>query len=161
MYNTMLISSKNNVNWFTIKTLVFPVLILIICLSSGEQLYSQSITKQVAFDEESVQPYKVKQFTGKCVNEIIYFKFLVMENRKDIQAYILETSFDAINFMSVAFKDGFESPNNVPLLYCFKQPKSLIYKTYYRIKMVTKSGITYSNIIEHRSNSPILYSMRN
>jgi len=131
--------------------------ILIILWSSNIRLGAQSISNKVDFTEKPSEEFVIKQFTAVQHQDKIYFKFLIVENRVNVN-YVLETSTNGVDFVEVQKKEGFKSPNEIPLLYCYtideidKKVKS------YRIRLESINTIEYSSrvIVEKKNISELL-----
>jgi len=131
--------------------------ILIILWSSNIRLGAQSISNKVDFTEKPSEEFVIKQFTAVQHQDKIYFKFLIVENRVNVN-YVLESSTNGVDFVEVQKKEGFKSPNEIPLLYCYtideidKKVKS------YRIRLESINTIEYSSrvIVEKKNISELL-----
>ena len=135
----------NGITVFTIFTLFTSTL-----TANNEQSINTKSTTSVNNSVDcTVEYFKVME-----LNKKLYFKFLVVENKDNI-AYVLESSENGNEYNAIQIKEGFKSPNQVPLLYCYSE--KLINNTSYRIKRVSSDGvINYSGSItintDHQSN---------
>ncbi len=106
----------------------------------AQEDYSLSVEKETNL-------YNVKSFTVKEINNTAYFKFLIVEN-DDNAVYVLESSINGVDFIPVNLKEGFKSPNNTPLLYCFSINKeSNVKGNYYRVKRKSLTEEVFSDIL--------------
>ncbi|MBW6484126.1 MAG: hypothetical protein K0B10_13825 [Vicingaceae bacterium] len=133
--------------------------ILIIVLSSIIQVEAQSISNKVDFTEKPSEEFAIKQFTAVQHQDKIYFKFLIVENRVNVN-YVLESSTNGVDFIEVQKKEGFTSPNEIPLLYCYTINKVDKKVKVYRMRLESKNTIEYSSrvIIENKNNKSELLS---
>jgi len=141
MNNKTHLPASSDSNWIIIFTILFFLLILSISTNA------QSMSKKTTFTSEITSDYIVKEFSAKEINNAIYFKFLVLENREDVN-YTLESSSNGVDFYPVKLKEGFKSPNNYPLLYCYSIDLTILSDKTFRIKMDSKESINYSSVIE-------------
>jgi hypothetical protein len=82
------------------------------------------------------------------VNEFIFIKFLVSENSENV-IYVIQRSEDGKNFSDIYLKKGYLSPQNTPLLYCYKDLSPAASTYYYRIKRVDNSNeVAYSDVFQ-------------
>jgi len=132
----------------TTKLLRFASVFLIVGLFSISNIFGQLNQEQYNFsDSEELSSYDVKSFTVQEVNNKAYFKFLIVEG-DDNTSYTLETSMNGIDFSPINIKEGFKSPNNTPLLYCFTVNKeNNTNGSYYRIKRTSILDEVYSNVV--------------
>jgi len=124
---------------------------------------AQTLRQQAEFAPivETTVDYDVKEFTCKKVNNNLYFKFLVLENKHNI-SYILESSSDGKTFEPIQRKEGFKSPNQHPLLYSYKiDLNKSPTETAYRIRRISPDGNEYSAILEIKNIDQIEYIAQN
>lgn len=131
---------------------IFLNLILIVLfwiIAGGNfNLKAQSINERTSFNTDEISNYVVKEFSATEVNSMIYFRFTILENQENTQ-YVLESSnTDSDIFTEEAKKDGFQSPNHQPLLYCYNLNQDVNNDKKYRIKMISENGINYSKEIK-------------
>ncbi|MBL4594712.1 MAG: hypothetical protein JKX68_12990 [Flavobacteriales bacterium] len=148
MNNQGILSPSNSRSWVIIFVILMGLMLTTVTINA------QSINGKVAFNDDEVNDYVVKYFKVKKVNNKLYFKFLVLENRSNAN-YTLESSANGTDFSAVKLKQGFKSPNGVPLLYCYSVDLNNLNDTTYRIRRDSPDGINYSSIIE-MDNSPNL-----
>jgi len=113
---------------------------------------AQAINEKMTFEDDNIADHVIKYFKAKKINNKLYFKFLVLENRFHT-TYALESSENGTDFYNVQKKEGFKSPIGTPLLYCYSIDLTRLSKNKYRIKRTSEDGINYSSIIE--MNNPI------
>jgi len=131
-----------------LKQAIIASIIAILLLFATNKLRAQAVVNKVTF--EPTLEYIVKQFTAKYIQNKFYFKFLIQENREDVD-YALESSFDGINFNEVATKVGVKSPNSQPLLYCFIIDDTTTSDRIFRVKITSREEVTYSNLLDFSS----------
>jgi len=131
--------------------------ILIILWSSNIRLGAQSISNKVDFTEKPSEEFVIKQFTAVQHQDKIYFKFLIVENRVNVN-YVLESSTNGVDFVEVQKKEGFKSPNEIPLLYCYTIDEIDKKVKAYRIRLESINTIEYSSrvIVEKKNISELL-----
>jgi hypothetical protein len=113
---------------------------------------AQIIQENFDFNEDVKSTYNIEYFTFAEANNTLYFKFLILEN-SDNAAYTLEYSENGVDFEFIQTKEGFKSPNNTPLLYCYSVNLSSLNAKSYRVKRTsTNEANEYSSII-YRSNN--------
>ena len=127
--------------------IIVPLFALILCATS---ISAQIVEDKIGFDQERINDFTVKYFKVKEVNNTLYFKFLVLEYRANT-AYVLESSSNGVDFDSVKMKQGYKSPNNVPLLYCYSVHLNNLAANTYRIKRISPDGNDYSEEIHMNS----------
>ncbi len=151
--NTKMIQGKNIV-------LLFVFLISLLLISTYAN--GQPLMKESPFIAKSKKAFTIKEFTVREINKTAYFRFLIIENRTDIK-YTLEGSANGKDFKMIKEKEGYPSPNNQPLLYCYKLNTLNNLTQHYRIKIESKKGIEYSNIIKTQpySNYDLTVSKNN
>jgi hypothetical protein len=125
--------------------LIFPFLFVLLFVSSN--IKAQLVNEKMDFNSVTTNDYVVKEFTVKEVNDKLYFRFLVVESETNI-SYTLESSSNGKDFYPVNLKEGFKSPNNVPLLYCYSTNADKLYKQIYRIKRESIDGDSYSSLLK-------------
>lgn len=122
------------------------IIFLITIIGASFNMKGQSLTQKNDFNPEHTEDFIIKDFTGKLINEVVYFKFLVLENQ--IKAdYILESSKDGINFSEIIKKQGHMSPQKTPLLHCYKVEIENSEALYFRIKRIQSDEINFTNTI--------------
>ena len=141
MNDKKILSATSSTNWVLIFTVLLGLLLTSLTINA------QSITQKATFNSETIDGCSIKEFTAKVVNNKIYFKFLIVENR-DNTNYTLEASANGEDFYPVLEKEGFKSPNGIPLLYCYSLDLHDFSDDVYRIKRVTPEGDSFSNSIE-------------
>ena len=82
-------------------------------------LFLTGINGIKAQNQTSQQTYAFNKTEALVVNEFIFIKFLVSENAENV-VYVLQRSEDGKNFTDIYLKKGYVSPQNTPLLYCYK-----------------------------------------
>ncbi len=137
----VILSSNLSTSWL----LIFVILLGLMLTSLN--INAQSISEKVSFNSENTNNFIVKEFTAKVVDNKIYFRFLIVENMENTN-YILESSTNDSDFFPVIEKEGFKSPNRIPLLYCYSLDLHDYSDNVYRIKRITPDGISYSSNIE-------------
>jgi hypothetical protein len=101
----------------------------------------KSIDAQTINEENSLSSdYFIEYFKAIELNKKLYFKFLIQENNDNI-AYVLELSENGNEFKSIQIKEGFKSPNETPLLYCFSEKITDNENSTYRIKRISNDGV--------------------
>ena len=94
-------------------------ILLVIGHAFSFSLKAQSNIEKIEFGPEYTEDFIIRDFSGRLIENTIYFKFLIIENIKHT-AYILEYSYDGKNFNESMNKEGYLSPQKTPLLYCYK-----------------------------------------
>jgi penicillin-binding protein-related factor A (putative recombinase) len=135
-------------NKFSLITYTLTIGFLFITLAFN----AQSINEKITFQDDEIASHVIKYFKAKKINNKLYFKFLVLENKLQT-AYTLESSTNGTDFYNVQKKEGFKSPSGTPLLYCYSIDLTNLSTNKYRIKRTSEDGINYSSIIE--MNHPI------
>lgn len=109
------------------------------------------------FTEKPSEEFVIKQFTAVQHQDKIYFKFLIVENRVNVN-YVLESSTNGVDFVEVQKKEGFKSPNEIPLLYCYTIDEIDKKVKAYRIRLESINTIEYSSrvIVEKKNISELL-----
>ena len=105
---------------------------------------AQKIDNTNMFSSNQVIDYNIEYFKVMEVDKKLYFKFLITEEKENT-AYVLESSTNGQAFTFCQIKEGYKSPNNTPLLYCFSEKLNKNNATVYRVKRVSFDGtIGYS-----------------
>jgi len=141
MKNKELLSATSSTSWLLVFTLLFGLLLTSLTINA------QSINQKETFNSAVINDCTIKEFTAKVVNNKIYFRFLVVENR-DNTNYTLEASTNGDDYSPILQKEGFKSPNGTPLLYCYSLDLHDFSDNTYRIRRVTPDGVSFSNSIE-------------
>ncbi len=141
MNNQEKLSSTSDKHWI----IVFVVLIGLMFVTVS--VNAQAVNGKVVFNGDETNDYVMKSFKVKEVNNKLYFKFLVLENRLNT-TYTLESSSNGDDFYAVQLKDGFKSPNGTPLLYCYAVDLNKLNDKVYRIRRDSPDGVNYSSLIE-------------
>ena len=144
MYIKKLRAMKNQK--YFVKTFYKKVIITSVLIVFTFSINAQSLTQKSDFREIEKPAYNIEYFKVKEVNDKLYFKFLIIENEQNI-VYTLESSTDGANFSGVTKKDGFLSPNGIPLLYCYSADQNTISTESYRIKRSSAEGVQYSSTL--------------
>lgn len=124
------------------KNLKKITLSLILLLSSTLLIttsQAQIVQDKINFNTTEIADFDINYFKVYEANNLLYFKFLILENSGNI-AYVLESSTNGIDYRSLQIKEGFQSPKQTPLLYCYTEPLNKTENTYYRIKRVLSNG---------------------
>ncbi len=119
-----------------ITTIIFILTISMTTLVSGQQ-----INQKTTFSNTEDIDYNIEYFKVMQVENTLYFKYLINENENEV-TYVLEHSINGENFTEIDKKNGFKSPNQIPLLYCFNDAKKDQNTISYRIKRITSDGET-------------------
>jgi hypothetical protein len=142
--NKELFTPSSTTSWVLIFLILFGLMLTSLTINA------QSINKKVAFAPEITEAYIIKEFTAKVVNNKIYFRFLLIDNRENTN-YTLESSSNGTDFYAVKLKEGFKSPNGIPLLYCYSLDLHEFSDNTYRIRMDSDDGGEYSSALEFNS----------
>jgi hypothetical protein len=120
----------------------------VICLQLllGIEVKAQALQEKHVFNDEFTQDFFIEDFSGRLIGTTVYLKFLIKEKTSSIN-YILESSVDGIDFTPIYLKEGFISPMNEPLLYCYKATINVGDISYYRIKRAVNNEVFYSAIL--------------
>tara|TARA_B100000809_G_scaffold260154_1_gene306549 strand:+ start:3703 stop:4239 length:537 start_codon:yes stop_codon:yes gene_type:complete len=112
---------------------------LTITLASAQQVDNTNV-----FINSNVVDYNIEYFKVMEVDNELFFKFLITEDTENT-AYVLESSTNGETFKPLQIKEGYKSPNNVPLLHCFSEQVNEEEAIIYRVKRVSFNGaFTYS-----------------
>ena len=141
MKKSQLLSATSSSSWFLVFTILMGLLLTSLTINA------QNVVEKATFNVAATDDCTIKEFSAKVVNNKIYFRFLVIENIANTN-YTLETSTNGEDFNPVLEKEGFKSPNNTPLLYCFSIDLHDFSDNIYRIRRVTPDGDSFSNRIE-------------
>ena len=141
MNNKDIFTPASSKNWI----IVFSVLFLLMITSLS--INAQIVVKKITFKPDATDDYVIKSFTATEVNNKVYFKFLVLENRYNTN-YILESSSNGTDFYAVQLKEGFKSPNETPLLYCYSIDLNNLNDKTYRIRRDSSDGVNYTASLE-------------
>ena len=125
---------------FRKETIAAVILFAItITLASAQQVDNTNM-----FSNNQVADYNIEYFKVMEVDNELFFKFLITEDTENT-AYVLESSTNGETFKPLQIKEGYKSPNNVPLLHCFSEQVNEEEAIIYRIKRVSFNGAsTYS-----------------
>ena len=118
--------------------------ILLLLLLVFPKAKAELIIRTYARNNSPSRDYVIEYFKVIDVDNKLYFKFLIIEHQENA-AYILESSFNGLDFNAVQIKEGSKSPNGIPLLYCYTEKLKDNENISYRIKRVSLSGIDISN----------------
>ena len=140
MEHQEILTSSSSKNWIIVFAILTGLLLTTVTVSA------QSIEEKNNFGPEITSDFIVKSFKVKEVNNKLYFKFLILENNIDAD-YTLESSSNGTDFYAVQLKEGFKSPNGVPLLYCYSVDLNQLNDNTYRIRRDSSNGINYSTVI--------------
>ena len=99
------------------------------------------------FNSETINDCTIKEFTAKIVDNKIYFRFLIIDILENTN-YTLESSSNGTDFYTIKLKEGFKSPNGIPLLYCYSIDLHSFSDNSYRIRIDSDNREEYSSIIE-------------
>lgn len=111
-----------------IKAICFFILTLcVVQISKG-----QAIIHKNDFNADNTDSFVIKEFSGKQINNIVYFKFLIIENEPNVY-YSIQSSINGVDFTTIYKKEGQISPQQVPLLYCCKMSVDNLRGTIFRI----------------------------
>lgn len=154
MNDQELFSPANSRSWVIIFTILLGLMLASLTINA------QSLNQKIAFTPEITDDYIVKEFTAKVANNKIYFRFLLVDNRYNTN-YTLESSSNGTDFYAVKLKEGFKSPNGVPLLYCYSIDLHEFSDNTYRIKIDSDDGDEYSSIIEFNKIHNIALTAQN
>ncbi len=124
------------------RVMVFIFFSLMIIAVSRTQ--AQSVSTEIDSRKFSSPNCVIQYFKAIGVNEKRYFKFLIIEHEENV-AYVLESSKNGLDFNATQIKEGFTSPNSVPLLYCYQENLKDNENIAYRIKRVSLLDGTMSN----------------
>lgn len=138
---------KQNFNrTHTEKNIILLFIMLIGLLLLSTYANGQSLINKTTFSPEETDSYVVKYFQASEIEGVIYFKFLIHENRNNIR-YVLESSANDKDFIPVTTKTGFLSPTNTPLLYCYKINTLDNPDRIFRVKIESDENIDYSRTL--------------
>jgi hypothetical protein len=118
----------------TIAAAILFALTITLATASAQQVDNTNM-----FSNSLVVDYDIEYFKVMEVENKLFFKFLITEEKENT-AYILESSTNGETFKSCQIKEGYKSPNNIPLLYCFAEQLNGNDITIYRIKRVSFDG---------------------
>ena len=136
------------------------IIVLVGLLFGATSINAQVLNEKNVFSPETTSDYLVKDFKVKEASNKLYFKFLIVENRLDTK-YTLESSSNGTDFYAVELKEGFKSPNEVPLLYCYSVDLNQVNDNTYRIRRDSPDGTSYSSAIERASTINASLSAQN
>jgi len=115
---------------------------------------AQQVSNSNTLSNNHIIDYNIEYFKVIEIGSNLYFKFLIKENKENT-AYVLESSINENPFTACQIREGFKSPKNVPLLYCFSEKQNKNIATIYRIKRISFDGtIAYSEALTLDKNSP-------
>lgn len=125
-----------------------------ICLQLlfGIDIKAQALQDRYTFNDEFAQDFFIKDFSGRLIDTTIYFKFIIKEKQSSVN-YILESSVDGAKFIPIYLKEGFISPMDVPLLYCYKTTINVEEILYYRVKRALNDEVFYSPILRFENQN--------
>ena len=132
----------------TIATIIRSIITLgFIALIGLHSLKAQNNTQTFAFTRTE----------ALTVNEFIFIKFLITEKSENV-IYVIQRSEDGKNFSDIYLKKGYISPQNAPLLYCYKDLSPATSTYYYRIKRIdNQNQIAYSEVFQPQElNKPVM-----
>ncbi len=141
MKNKELLVATSSTSWLLVFTLLFGLLLTSLTINA------QSINQKETFNSAAIDDCTIKEFTAKVVGNKIYFKFLIVENLEQTN-YTLEASTSGDDYSPILQKEGFKSPNGVPLLYCYSLDLHENSDKIYRIRRVSPEGDNFSATIE-------------
>jgi hypothetical protein len=132
----------------TIAAAILFALTITLATASAQQVDNTNI-----FSKNQIVDYNIEYFKMIEVDSKLFFKLLITEDKENT-AYVLEASIDGQPFTSCQIKEGYKSPSNIPLLYCFSEKQNKNIATVYRIKRVSFDGlIAYSGALTQDENS--------
>lgn len=127
----------------TIAAVILFALTLVFAFASS----AQQVEVNSMFSNNQIVDHNIAYFKVMKIDKNLFFKLLITEDKENT-TYIIEASIDGENFTSCQIKEGFKSPENTPLLYCFSEKRNQTTATVYRIKRVSFDGIiAYSGIL--------------
>jgi len=144
-------TSETNKNYFL--HLITTVILLLLLFATSINIKAQQTARKMLFNNDKICNHQVKEFSLIKAENRLYFKYLILENETDV-TYVLEASTDGTHFYKINQKEGFQSPKNTPLLYCFNVDASKLSSLlYYRIKRISNQDESFSKVLNYQPDS--------
>ncbi|MFH2143174.1 MAG: hypothetical protein ABIJ97_12175 [Bacteroidota bacterium] len=114
--------------------------------------FSQStLASNLLLSENRTEYDDFLEFTAKKYDTVVYLSWVVKTDEKDY-TFIIQRSYDKIEFETLGFKNAFGSKEKINILYCFSDEPSILTtdKIYYRICKIanTDNETVYSKIVK-------------
>lgn len=128
---------------YFIKTKLFIVLFFIFSYTAFSQ---HAMTSGILLSENPENKDFV-EFTAKKYDNTVYLKWVVTSDENDY-TFLIQRSFDGVNYETLAIKSAFGAKVELDILYCYKDETGLMSteNMLYRICKIENIGneITYS-----------------